>query len=98
MKALGMTVPCTCLTAALAALAPGRKRTLKKVPLACFVGRGVDPGGIDVPFGITAGAPFAVAFTNIRVVAGAAADADALDCGAVAHWSTRSSRYSGGCR
>ncbi|MCW4456601.1 putative glycoside hydrolase [Flavobacterium sp. MXW15] len=76
-----MMALCSCLTAA---LAPGRKRVLK-VPRACFANRGVDPGDIDVPFGITADAPFAAASTNIRVVAGAAAEAEAFDCGAVAH-------------
>lgn len=69
------------LAPALAALAPGKKHTIK-VPLACFAKRGADLGGIEVPFDIAADAPFAAAFTNIKVVAGAGADADALDCGA----------------
>ena len=69
------------LAPALAALAPGQKHTIK-VPLACFAKRGADLGGIEVPFDIRADAPFAAAFTNIKVVAGAGADADALDCGA----------------
>ncbi len=59
--------------------AVGRKQTVK-VPLACMGKLGADLAGVDVPFGITADAPFAAAFTNIRVVAGAAADADAVAC------------------
>jgi beta-glucosidase len=67
------------LAPTLVGLAPGHKRTLK-VPLACFAKRGADLGGIEVPFSVAADAPFSAAFTNIRVVAGAGADADALDC------------------
>ena len=64
----------------LAGYVPGKKYTLK-VPLACFARRGADLGGIEVPFSIDADAPFAASFTNIKVVAGAGDDADALDCG-----------------
>jgi len=70
--------------AALADLAIGTRHTLK-VPLACFIGIGLDPGGVDVPFGIQAQAPFAAAFADIRVVAGAGRDADALACADLAH-------------
>jgi beta-glucosidase len=52
-----------------------------KVPLSCFADRGANLGGIDMPFAIDADAPFSAAFTNIKVVAGAAADADAVKCG-----------------
>jgi beta-glucosidase len=67
------------LAPALAEMAPGKKRTFK-VPLSCFASRGADLGGIETPFSVAADAPFAAAFTNIRIVAGAGDDADALDC------------------
>jgi len=67
------------LTERLSAQAIGTKQTIK-VPLACFGSRGADLSGVDVPFGIAADAPFTAAFTNIQVVAGAAADADAVKC------------------
>lgn len=63
----------------LAGYKPGDKHTVK-VPLSCFADRGANLGGIDMPFAIDADAPFSAAFTNIKVVAGAAADADALKC------------------
>ncbi len=68
------------LAPTLATYTVGKKYTLK-VPLACFAQRGADLGGIEVPFSIAADAPFAASFTGIKVVAGAGADADALDCG-----------------
>ena len=68
---------------ALAALQVGSKHTFK-VPLACFAKRGADLANVEEPFSIAADAPFAAAFTNIRVVAGAAADADAFECPPIA--------------
>jgi len=50
------------------------------VPLKCFVARKVDLGGVDMPFSITADAPFAAAFTRIAVVAGAAKQPGAMAC------------------
>ncbi len=67
------------LTAAFSGDAVGRKQTVK-LPLACFGKLGADLSGVDMPFGIAADAPFAAAFTNIQVVAGAAEDADAVKC------------------
>jgi len=67
------------LTATFSGDAVGRKQTVK-VPLACFGKRGADLSGVDTPFSITADAPFAAAFTNIQVVAGAADAADAVKC------------------
>ncbi|KAF1717011.1 beta-glucosidase [Pseudoxanthomonas yeongjuensis] len=67
---------------ALATLPTGRKHTFK-IPLPCFAQRGVDLGAVEVPFSVAADAPFAAAFTNIRVVAGAGADADAFDCATI---------------
>src|SRR3546814_20145609 len=60
--------------------APGEKHTVK-LPLSCFVARGADLGGVDVPFSVAADAPFAASFTSIKIVAGAGEDAAALDCG-----------------
>ena len=67
------------LTATFSGDAVGRKQTVK-VPLACFGKLGADLSGVDTPFSITADAPFAAAFTNIQVVAGAADAADAVKC------------------
>src|SRR3546814_3986540 len=60
---------------AIAKWASGEKHTVK-VPLSCFLARGADLCGVDVPFSIEADAPFAASFTSIRVVAGAGDDAD----------------------
>jgi beta-glucosidase len=68
------------LAPVIAKWAPGEKHTVK-VPLVCFAQRGADLGGVDVPFSIEADAPFAAAFTNIKVVAGAGSDADVVACG-----------------
>ena len=68
------------LSPALAKLAPGQKRTIT-VPLACFAKQGADLSGVEIPFAIKADAPFAAAFANIRIAAGAANDADAIECG-----------------
>ena len=67
------------LAPTLATLAPGQKRTVK-VPLQCFAARGARLEAIEEPFAIEADAPFAAAFANIRIAAGAGKDADALKC------------------
>ncbi len=67
------------LTATFSGDAVGRKQTVK-VPLACFGKLGADLTGVDTPFSITADAPFAAAFTDIQVVAGAADGADVVKC------------------
>ncbi len=67
------------LTATFSGDAVGRKQTVK-VPLACFGKLGADLTGVDTPFSITADAPFAAAFTDIRVVAGAAGGTDVVKC------------------
>jgi beta-glucosidase len=59
---------------------PTGERSTVKVPLACFIARGLDVGGVDVPFGIEADNPFAAALADIRIVAGAGKDADAVAC------------------
>ncbi|HYD79600.1 MAG TPA: exo 1,3/1,4-beta-D-glucan glucohydrolase [Paucimonas sp.] len=58
------------------------KQTVK-IPLACFAAVGTDFANLDTPFLIYSGGGFAAAFTNIRIVPGAAGDADALGCPAV---------------
>lgn len=67
------------LRATFSAMPIGRKQTVI-VPLACFAKRGVDMGGIDVPFRIDADKPFSAAFTSIQVVAGAGKHANAVAC------------------
>lgn len=67
------------LTTTLSGYALGSKHTVK-VPLACFAERGLDLGGVEVPFAVSASAPFSAAFTDIKVVAGAAKHADAVAC------------------
>jgi beta-glucosidase len=67
------------LTRVLQGFAAGEKHTIK-VPLACFAAGGLELAGVEVPFAVSATAPFAAAFTNIKVVAGAAKQDDALPC------------------
>ncbi|WP_233210829.1 MULTISPECIES: glycoside hydrolase family 3 protein [unclassified Pseudoxanthomonas] len=67
------------LTATFSGDAVGKKQTVK-VPLACFGKLGADLTGVDTPFSVTADAPFAAAFTNLQVVAGAADGADVVKC------------------
>jgi beta-glucosidase len=55
-------------------------RATVKIPLACFVAQGADLTKVDALFGIATEGPFAAAFTNIRIVGGAANDKDALRC------------------
>lgn len=68
------------LSGMLKGLEPGKKHTVK-VPLTCFAERGAKLESVDTPFSVSADAPFAASFTNIKVLAGAAKDADALECG-----------------
>lgn len=67
------------LAGTLSAYTVGSKHTVK-VPLACFADRGLNLGGVEVPFSISATAPFSAAFTDIKVVAGAAKHTDAVAC------------------
>ncbi|MBT9491387.1 MAG: glycoside hydrolase family 3 C-terminal domain-containing protein [Paucibacter sp.] len=59
---------------------PLAKRQTLKIPLACFAAQGADLSRVDVPFSLAADAPFTAAIANIRVVAGAAREADAIAC------------------
>ena len=63
----------------LAGFEPGEKHTVK-APLSCFAAKGADLAAIDVPFSIEADAPFAAAFTRIRIVSGTDGEADVLKC------------------
>jgi beta-glucosidase len=63
----------------LVALAPGQKQTVT-VPLACFAKRGVDLGAVEAPFVVSADAPFAAAFTQVRLTANTATAEGAVAC------------------
>ncbi len=51
-----------------------------KIALACFSRRTSDFSSVTVPFSVLTSHPFAAAFANIGLVAGAALDADVLTC------------------
>jgi len=44
------------------------------IPLKCFARNGADLAHTDVPFGVSASAPFSAAFADVRIVAGAGKD------------------------
>ncbi|MDB5961842.1 MAG: beta-glucosidase [Massilia sp.] len=75
-RGCGTPVPATSLFARLA----GKGKQTVKIPLACFTARGADLAALDVPFSVTADAPFAASFANIELLQGAAGDADTLRC------------------
>lgn len=58
----------------------GKPKQTVKIPLACFTAKGLKLFSVDTPFSVSADAPFAAAFANMRIVGGAARDKDALDC------------------
>ncbi len=58
----------------------GKGKQVVKIPLACFVAKGVDLAKVDTPFSVTADAPFVATFANIDIVGGAALDAEAVRC------------------
>jgi beta-glucosidase len=66
--ACGTSLDATRLFARLA----GKGRQEVAIPLACFRARGVDPARVDTPFRVTSDGPFAAAFGNVDVTAGAA--------------------------
>nr|WP_315475395.1 glycoside hydrolase family 3 N-terminal domain-containing protein [uncultured Undibacterium sp.] len=51
-----------------------------KIPLSCFSALGVDMRKVKTPFNVSTDANFVAAFADIKIVAGAAKDADALSC------------------
>lgn len=63
----------------LASLPTGQRQSLK-IPLACFAAQGADLSRVGAPFSLSADAPFAAAFANIRIRAGSAQEPDALNC------------------
>ncbi|SFG76664.1 beta-glucosidase [Duganella sp. CF458] len=58
----------------------GKGKQSVKLPLACFIARGLKLDHMDAPFAISASAPFAAAIANIEIAGGAAAAADAVRC------------------
>ncbi|PQO99334.1 beta-glucosidase [Massilia phosphatilytica] len=66
--ACGTSLDATRLFARLA----GKGRQEVAIPLACFRARGVDLARVDTPFRVTSDGPFAAAFGNVDVTAGAA--------------------------
>lgn len=58
----------------------GKGKQSVKLPLACFTARGLQLERMDVPFAISASAPFAVAIANIDIAGGAATAPDAVSC------------------
>ncbi|WP_300122241.1 glycoside hydrolase family 3 N-terminal domain-containing protein [Rhodoferax sp.] len=57
-----------------------QSRRTVKIPLACFGLKQVDFANVKVPFSVLTSQPFAAAFANIQIVAGATGDTDALSC------------------
>jgi beta-glucosidase len=58
----------------------GKGKQVVKIPLACFIAKGIDLAKVDTPFSITADAPFAAAFANIDIVGSASPDTEAVRC------------------
>ncbi len=67
------------LSAAIRKLPLGKRHTLK-IPLRCLEDAGADFLNVDVPFSVSTSGPFSAAFTHIRIIAGAANEADTLAC------------------
>lgn len=68
------------VTDAFKRLAGKKEKQTVKIPLSCFVAKGVKLHHVDVPFSISTTSTFSAAFTNIQIVGGAAKDQDALNC------------------
>ncbi|MEG2804870.1 glycoside hydrolase family 3 N-terminal domain-containing protein [Stenotrophomonas sp.] len=63
----------------LTGVAPGTKQTVT-VPLACFARNGVDLGAVEAPLVVSADAPFAAAFTQVRVAVNSDTAEHAVRC------------------
>ncbi|WP_230412062.1 glycoside hydrolase family 3 protein [Undibacterium hunanense] len=61
-------------------LAGKKEKQTIKIPLSCFIAKGIKLENIDIPFSLSTSAAFSLAVTNIQVVGGAAKDQDALTC------------------
>jgi beta-glucosidase len=59
----------------------GKGKQTVKIPLSCFVAKGLKPDALSTPFAVSADGPFAATFANIQIVGGAAKDKDASACG-----------------
>ncbi len=59
----------------------GKGKQKVTIPLSCFADKGLKLDALDMPFSVTADAPFAASFANVQIVGGAASDKDALGCG-----------------
>lgn len=67
------------VTTAFKGIAGKAKQTIK-IPLSCFLAKGVNFNKIDTPFMVATDASFSAAFANIQIVGGAAKDKDILLC------------------
>jgi beta-glucosidase len=67
------------LTSTFKRLADTKTHTIK-IPLACFIEKGVIPTKVKTPFSVMTEASFIAAFGNIEIVAGAGKATDALRC------------------
>jgi len=61
-------------------LAGSKEKQTVKIPLSCFVAKGVKLETIDIPFSLSTSAVFSLAVTNIQIQGSAAKDQDALKC------------------
>jgi beta-glucosidase len=66
----------------LAGYAAGTRHSVS-IPLECFARRGVDLARVEVPFEVSADAPFDASFADIRISAGPAANRRDLSCASV---------------
>lgn len=69
------------LASVFAGYANGSRHTVS-IPLQCFAQKGADLSRIDVPFDVSASAAFSAAFADVRIVAGAGANAACPGAGA----------------
>jgi len=63
-------------------LTVGQKTTVK-IPLSCFVPKGLDPASVNTPFLVHTEGAFEAIFSDIRWAPGAATDSDATPCNAL---------------
>jgi len=68
------------VTEAFKRLAGKKDKQTIKIPLSCFVAKGVKLQHVDIPFSISTTSTFSAAFTNIQIAGGAAKDPDAVPC------------------
>lgn len=61
----------------------GKAMQTLRIPLQCFIAKGVNPRKIKTPFSIATDAAFIASFDEVQMRAGGAKDSDALACGAL---------------